>query len=106
MSRFGLTGKVVAKADRDVDPYQHIDHLRQEVFDLGEEQRAQDLEIQALKNANVDRVTESGVWTIVKNRLDEEAVRWMKWGIRISVASLLTAMLTGIGWLIKKAFFS
>jgi hypothetical protein len=106
MSRFGMTGKVVAKADREIDPYQHIDHLRQEVFDLGEELRAQRLEIQALKNENAERVTESGVWTIVKNKLDAEAVSWMKWGIRISVGSLLTAMLTGIGWLIKKAFFS
>jgi hypothetical protein len=105
VNRFGTTGLVPVAVDRTVDPYTHIDRVRGEVYDLIARQQALELELQALKNAEADRVTQSGVWTIVKGKIDEEVVRWVRWGIRAGLVGLWGTILTGIGWLIKRAFF-
>lgn len=104
MSRFGMTGKIVAKADREVDPYMHIDHLRQEVFEHGEKFEAIGREIQALKNTNVNRYTDSGIWRVVKGKLDEEAIDWAKWMVRAGLAGLGTAFLSLMAVVLRLAW--
>ncbi len=101
MSRFGMTGKVLAKVDRAVDPYQHIDRVREEVFEHLQRLEGLEREVQALKNTNATRWTESGVWKVVKAKLDEEAIDWMKWGIRAALAGLGSAMLAVIGFVFE-----
>jgi hypothetical protein len=100
MNRFGSTGLVPAKVDREVDPYTHIDRVRGEVYDLIERQQRLEGEVQALKNAETARVTESGVFRLIKQHSDHEIARWVKWGIRISGGCIITGMLTTVGWFI------
>jgi len=104
LNRFGTTGLVPAKVDREVDPYTHIDRVRGEVYDQAARIKALESELQALKNAEHERVTESGVFRLIQRHSDHEIARWVKWGIRISISSIIAAMLTGVGWLIKGAF--
>lgn len=103
MNRFGTTGLVPAKADREVDPYTHIDRVRSEVYDLIERQECLEKEVQALKSAEQERVTESGVFRLIKRHSDHEIARWVKWGIRISMGCIITGMLTGVGWFLTWA---
>jgi hypothetical protein len=103
MSRFGATGLVPAKVDREVDPYTHIDRVRGEVYDQRARLDALEKEVQALKNAEQKRVTESGVFRLIRRHSDHEIARWVKWGIRISVGCVITGMLTGVGWFLTWA---
>jgi hypothetical protein len=102
MSRFGSTGKVLVKVDREVDPYQHIDRVREEVFE--HVQRLEDLErdVKLLKLAEQKRVTDSGVWKIVKGKLEEETIDWVKWAIRGTVGVVATLIITAAFRLIWK----
>jgi hypothetical protein len=104
VARFGLTGKVVAKADETVGPFAHINRLRQEVYDHQTRMDAMDAQIQALKNANVERWTESGLWAVVKGKLDDEAVDWVKWAVRAALCGLGAAVLAMVGALFEMAF--
>jgi len=106
MRHFGQTGKIVVKADRDVDPYQHIDHLRQQAYELGEEQEKIWAQINALRNSvsNKRDWTESGVWRVVKEKLEEETIDWVKWGVRAALAGLGTAFLAVMAWLLRLAW--
>lgn len=103
MSRFGMTGKVLAKADREVDPYQHIDRVREEVYEHLERLERLELEVQALKNANVNRYTDSGIWRVVKVKLEEKAIDWMVWASRALLIGVGGVLIKAIEWLIKKA---
>ena len=103
--RFGQTGKIVAKADRSQDPFVYIDSLRQEVYELGEQLEGDVYKrLKILEDAERERLTKTGVWSLVKMKLDEEAVDWVKWGIRAIAAGLGASLLTAMGWLIAKAF--
>lgn len=106
MPRFGMTGKVLAKADRDVDPYQHIDRVREEVYEHLERLEALEREVQALKNANVTRYTDSGIWKVVKIKLDEKAVDWMVWAARALLVGFGGVLIKAIEWMIRKAMNS
>jgi hypothetical protein len=57
-----------------------------------------------LEEAERNRVTESGVWRIVKGKLDGEAVGWMKWGTRAALGGLGVAGLGLLGWILKLAW--
>jgi hypothetical protein len=106
MRRFGLTGKVLVKVDREVDAYTHIDHVREEVFDQGQVIDALDKRVLMLEDAERKReksLTESGVLRVIQRHSDHEIARWVKWGIRISISCIIAAMLTGLGWLIREA---
>lgn len=54
-----------------------------------------------LEQAERERLTKTGVWTFVKAKLDEEAVDWMKWAIRGTLAVGGTAI---IGTVLKLAW--
>ncbi len=99
-----MTGKIVAKADRSQDPFGYIDDLRQEVYELGESRDAQDKRIKLLEDAERDRLTGTGVWLIVKEKLEAETVDWVKWGIRAAFCGLGSLMLTAMGWMIVRIF--
>ena len=58
-------------------------------------------DIRLLQNAEQERITKSGVWTIVKGKLDAEAVNWMKWGVRASVGALIAGLVTAVGFLLR-----
>lgn len=49
-------------------------------------------------------IDESGVWRIVKSKLDGEAVSWMKWGTRAAMAGLGAAGLGLLGYVLKLAW--
>lgn len=104
MPRFGSTGKVLLKVSREVDAYQHIDRVREEVFE--HLQRIEDLEadIQRLKIAEQKRITDTGVWKIVKGKLDAEKVDWAKWAVRAGLAGLGTAFLSVMALILKYAW--
>ena len=107
MRRFGLTGKVLVKVDREIDPWTHIDHVREEVFDQGQIIEALDKRVLMLEDAERSRpkpLTDSGVWKVVKRNLDAEVVGWMKWGIRAALMGTGAAILWLIEWLIQRAF--
>ena len=63
-----------------------------------------DTRIKMLEDAERNRVTESGVWRIVKGKLDGEAVGWMKWGTRAALGGLGAAGLGLLGWVLKLAW--
>lgn len=104
MPQFGMTGKVLAKVDREVDPYTHIDRVREAVFDQAEDIANLKRRLKLLENAQIERVTETGVWRIVKSKLDAEAVGWAKWATRAMLAGLGTAALSLLGLLIHYAW--
>jgi hypothetical protein len=57
--------------------------------------------LKMLEDESRNRVTESGVWRIVKGKLDSEAVGWMKWGTRAAIGGAGAAGLGLLGWVIK-----
>jgi hypothetical protein len=57
-----------------------------------------------LEEAERNRITESGVWKVVKAKLDGEAVGWMKWGTRAAIGGLGAAGLTLLGYILKLAW--
>lgn len=99
-----MTGKIAAKADRNRDPFEYIDDLRQEVVEINEWRTETDKRLQILENAERDRLTGTGAWKIVKEKLEEETVDWVKWGIRAAFCGVGTAMLAGLGWIIVRIF--
>lgn len=99
-----MTGKVLVKVDREVDPYQHIDRVREEVYEHVGRLDALENEVQALKNANIKRWTETGIWGVVKSRSNEEKIDWLLWGIRAALGGIGAAALLGAGFIIKMAF--
>jgi hypothetical protein len=58
-------------------------------------------DVRLLQQAEQDRITRSGVWTIVKGKLDSEAVDWMRWAARITAGAIIGAVVTGIFWFAK-----
>jgi hypothetical protein len=104
VSRFGETGMVAAKCDRSVDPYTHIDHIRDEIVTQNLRQDRFALELQALKNSDRAEWTKTGIWYVVKAKLDEEAVDWLKWFIRGAAAAVGSGLLALLVWVLKLAW--
>lgn len=99
-----ITQRVLTAIDRSVDPYIHIDRLRRAVADQYDTIEAMDKDIQLLKLAEQKRVTETGVWKIVKGKLEEETIDWVKWAIRGTVGALGVSALGGLVWILKLAW--
>ena len=72
------------------------------IRELEERVALNERDIKLLQGAEVQRVTATGVWTIVKGKLDEEAIDWVKWGIRGAAAAIAGSLLPGLGYLITK----
>lgn len=104
--RFGLTGKVITKADESQGVWHHINHLRQEVFDRGEEIEALDRKINGVKNGQQEKRewTESGIWAVVTNRGNARRVKWLDWAVKGTVGALGMSLLGLIVWVVKLAW--
>ena len=99
-----MTGKVLVKVDREVDPYQHIDRVREEVYEHVGRLESLENEVQALKNVHVKRWTDTGIWDVVKSRSNEQKIDWLLWGVRAALGGLGASALVGIGFVIKMAY--
>lgn len=76
-----MTGIVVAKCDRSVDPYQHIDRTRTEVYEHLLRLEALEREVQAIKNVNRTDWTATGIGDVVNATLKARTVKWgFRWG--------------------------
>ncbi len=103
MSRFGMTGMVLVKVDREVDAYTHIDHVREEVFDQRQELDELQKRVKILEDAERERLTKTGAWTFVRAKLDAEAVSWRKWAVSAGLLGMGAGMIKAAEWLIRKA---
>lgn len=99
-----MTGKIAAKADRNSDPFEYIDDLRDEVVLINEWRETTNNRLQTLENAERDRWTRTEVWNHVKEKLEAETIDWVKWAIRTAFCGVGTAMLAGLGWIIVRIF--
>lgn len=108
MSRFGQTGIVIAKCDRAVDAYQHIDRTRQEVYEHLVRLEVLEREMIAVKNSVRGELSDTGIWDVVKAKLDgktvESAIDWRTWAIRGVLGSLGGLTVLGIVFLLKTAW--
>jgi hypothetical protein len=104
MSRFGMTGRVIAKADRQVDIYVHVDRIRDEVYEHVQRLERAERRIAALEAAERERLTETGVLRTVRDEFSRREIGWMKWAVRGILAGLGTALLGVAGWVIKLAY--
>lgn len=98
-----MTGRVLVKVDREVDAYQHIDRVREEVSEHVDRLEALERDVKLLQQAERDRLTQTGVWTFVKAKLEAEAVGWMKWAIRAALMGAGAATIKAAEWLIRRA---
>lgn len=60
--------------------------------------------LQMLEDAERARISETGVWRIVKGKLDAEKVDWVKWGVRAGLAGLGTAFLSLMAVVLRLAW--
>jgi hypothetical protein len=99
-----ITSRILAAIDRSDDPHLHIDILRE--ADLEQSEAISELrrDVKLLQDAQRQRLTDTGVWKIVKGKLDEKTVDWMKWAVRGSLAGVGAALLAGITWVLKLAW--
>lgn len=102
MSRFDITSRIRAAVDRSEDPHLLIDMVREEQGEHDERLTDLERDVKLLQDAERDRLTRTGVWPIVKAKLDEEAVDWVKWGVRAAFCGFGTAMLSGMAWIITR----
>jgi hypothetical protein len=98
-----LTTKIVPKADRARDPFEYIDDLRQDRMSDRQVVYELSLEVQALKNAEAERLTKTGAWDYVKEQLAEGAVDWGKWAMRGILSGVGILVVSGIGWVCAMA---
>jgi hypothetical protein len=96
-----ITQRILAAIDRSEDPHLHIDILRRAVYKQAVKIQQMGRALKTLQDAERDRLTRTGVWTIVKGKLDERAVGWVQWAIRGTLAVAGTAI---IGTLLKLAW--
>lgn len=99
-----MTGKIVARTDRTRDPYEYLDDIRQEIVEINEWRDATDKRLKVLEDAERDRLTKTGVWTIVKEKLEAETVDWMKWAVRAAFTGFGSLMIGIAGWVISRIF--
>jgi hypothetical protein len=95
MPRFGSTGKVVVKADESLGVWHHINHLRQTVYDLGEELEALDRKINGVKNAQPASPSDTDVFRAYHRKDAQHKVegwnRWKRWAIKTALGAVLTS---------------
>jgi hypothetical protein len=74
----------------------------------GESLEDHDTRIRLLEIAEQNRLTKTGVWTIVKGKIEDEAIDWWKWAVRGVLATvgaaLVAATSTGLYKLIMLAW--
>lgn len=99
-----MTGKIAAKADRERDPFEYIDETRQEIVEVNDWRDATDKRLKILEDAERDRLTKTGVWMIVKEKLEAETVDWVKWAVRAAFAGFGSLMIGIAGWVISRIF--
>lgn len=94
-----VTQRILAAIDRSEDPHLHIDILRRAVYKQAVKLQQMGTAIKRLQDANRERknFTDSGVWKVVKGKLDEQAVDWVKWAVRGTLA-IIGAGLLGLAW--------
>lgn len=92
-----LTQRVLAAIDKSDDPHLHIDILRRELYEQAEAMQAMARDIKLLQDAERERLTATGAWTLVKAKLEEEAIDWVKWMIRGTVGALGLALVGALG---------
>jgi hypothetical protein len=64
---------------------------------------AMELEVNGVKQSLREQYTDSGIWAVVKSRLDSQKVGWLKWGIRLLLMGIGGAILEALRWLILRA---
>lgn len=99
-----ITSRILAAIDRSDDPHLHIDILREADLEQSEAIQKLQRDMKILQDAQRERLTETGVWRIVKGKLDEKTVKWMKWAARGSLAGIGAALLACIAWVLKLAW--
>lgn len=104
MSRFGMTGKIAAKADRERDPFEYIDDIRQEIVEINEWRESTDKCLRILEACERDRLTATGAWTMVKGKLNERTVKLGSKFIHWVLAAVGTGTLCLITLLFKFAW--
>lgn len=99
-----VTQRILAAIDRSDDPHLHIDIIRRAVFQLAGKLSQMGNAIKVLQDAERERITDTGVWKIVKGKLDAEKVDWVKWAIRAGLAGLGTAFLSLMAVVLRLAW--
>lgn len=99
-----ITSRILAAIDRSEDPHLHIDILREADLEQSEAIQKLQRDVKLLQDAERDRLTGTGAWRIVKAKLDEEAVDWMKWAIRGVAALVGTGLLSAAAYIIGLAW--
>lgn len=62
------------------------------------------LEVNGIKNAQRETLTETGVWRVVEAKLERKVVDWGAWAVRGVLAGAGTLALTLLGWLAHLAW--
>jgi hypothetical protein len=96
-----ITSRILAAIDRSDDPHLHIDILREADLEQSEAIQQLQRDVKLLQDAERKRLTDTGVWKIVKGKLDQETVDWVKWAVRAALAGLGTGGLALLAWLLK-----
>jgi hypothetical protein len=97
-----ITQRVLAAIDKSSDPHLHIDILRAEIYRQSQAMEDMARDIKLLQDAERERLTRTGVWTLVKQKLEEETIDWVKWGIRGTIGTVGVLLITGLFRLVWK----
>lgn len=76
-----------------------VESIIEPIRDLEEELGLLRRDVKLLQDANRERknYTDSGIWKVVKGKLDEQAVGWVKWALR-GVLAIMGAGLLSLAW--------
>lgn len=74
-----------------------VESIIRPIRDLEEDIGLLKRDVKILQDAERDRLTETGIWTFIKAKLDAEAIDWVKWAIRGALAVVGTGLL-GLAW--------
>lgn len=99
-----ITQRVLAAIDRSEDPHLHIDILRRAIYQQATKISQLGSGLKLLQDSERERLTNTGVWTFVKAKLDAETAKSVVWAKRAALTGLGGAFLTGLGLLIKLAW--
>jgi hypothetical protein len=102
LSKYDITSRLRAAVDREVDPYLHIDMVREEQEQHLQRIKTLERELRALKVTvqGMREWTSTGVWNAVKVRLDAKTVSWVTWATRAALCGVGAAALSALGWLV------
>jgi hypothetical protein len=102
VSRFDITRRLRAAVDRSEDPHLLIDMVREEQQEHVERLATLERDVKLLQDAERKRVTDSGVWRIVKGKLEEETIDWFRWAIRGTLGAVGVLIITALFRLVWK----